>query len=132
MRALVMSFLFLGLAGSAACHRSDGTQPKAAVQAAIEDHLRQQPNVVFQNMIVEVGDVTFHGDIAEAQVKVRSRQTPNLAVGMLYKLRRAGKGWQVESTSTMTMPGTTPHGNSAAPTPSATGNPSDIGPQPSH
>jgi uncharacterized protein YhdP len=132
MRAVVMSLVVLGLAGSPACHRLSGVHSKAAVQEAIEEHLKQRPNVVFQNMTVEVGDVTFNGDTAEAQVKFRSKQAPNLAVGMLYKLRRAGNGWQVESTSTATMPGTTPHGNTAGPTPSPSTNPTDIGPQPSH
>jgi uncharacterized protein YhdP len=132
MRAVVMSLVVLGLAGSAACHRLTRVHSKAAVQEAIEEHLKQRSNVVFQNMTVEVGDVTFNGDTAEAQVRFRSKQAPSLAVGLLYKLRRAGNGWQVESTSAATMPGTTPHGNIASPTPSPSTNPTDIGPQPSH
>ena len=132
MRAVVMSLVVLGLAGSVACHRLGGIQSKAAVQEAIEEHLKQQPNVFFQNITVEVGDVTFNGDTAQAQVRFRSKQSPNLAVGMLYRLRRAGNGWQVESTSTATMSGTTPHGSTAAPTPSPSTNPTGIGPQPSH
>ena len=132
MRALVMSLVVLGLAGSAACHRLSGNHSKAAVQKAIEEHLKQQPNVVFQNMTVEVGDVTFNGDTAQAEAKFRSKEAPSLAVGVLYKLRRAGNGWQVESTSSATMPGTTPHGNAAAPTPSPSTTPNDVGLQPSH
>jgi hypothetical protein len=132
MRAVVMSLVVLGLAGSAACHRLSGIHSKAAVQEAIEEHLKQQPNVVLQNMTVEVGEVTFNGDTAEAQVKFRSKEAPDLAVGMLYKLRRAGSRWQVESTSTATMPGTTAHGNTAGPMPPPSTNPADIGPQPSH
>jgi uncharacterized protein YhdP len=132
MRAAVMGVVVLGLAASPACHRLSGVHSKAAVQEAIEEHLKQQPNIVFQNMTVEVGQVTFNGDTAEAQVKFRSRQAPNPAVGMLYKLRRAGNGWQVESTSTATMPGTTSHGNTVGPMPSPSSNPTDIAPQPSH
>jgi len=132
MRAVMMSLLVLGLAGSAACNRLSGVHSKAAVQEAIEEHLKQQPNVVFQNMTVEVGDVAFSGDTAEAQVKFRSKQAPNMAVGVQYKLRRSGNGWKVESTSAASMPGTTPHGNAAGPTPSPSTNPTDIGPQPSH
>jgi hypothetical protein len=132
MRAVVMSLVVLGLAGSAACHKLGGTHSKAAVQEAIEEHLKQQPNIVFQNMTVEVGEVTFHGDAAEAQVKFRSKQAPNLAVGMLYKLRRVGNAWQVESTSAASMTGTTPHGNTATPAPSPSTTPTDIAPQPSH
>ena len=132
MRAVIMSLLVLGVAGSAACNRLSGVHSKAAVQEAIEEHLKQQPKVVFQNMTVEVGDVVFSGDTAEAQVKFRSKQAPNLAVGVLYKLRRSGNGWNVESASTIGMTGTTPHGNTAGPMPSPTANPTDIGPQPSH
>jgi hypothetical protein len=132
MRAAVMSLVVLGLAGLATCHRLGGIHTKAAVQEAIEEHLKQQPNVFFQNMTVEVGDVTFSGDTAVAQVRFRSKQAPNLAVGMVYRLRKAGDRWRVESTATASMPGTSPHGNIAAPTPSPSANPTDIGPQPSH
>jgi hypothetical protein len=132
MRAAVMSLIVLGLTGLTACHRLSGIHSKAAVQEAVEEHLKQQPNVFFQNMAVEVGDVTFSGDTAVAQVRFRSKQAPNLAVGVQYKLRRAGNGWQVESASSIAMPGTTPHGNTGAPTPSPSANPTDIGPQPSH
>ena len=132
MRAAVMSLLVLGLAGLAACHRLSGIHSKAAVQEAIEEHLKQQPNVFFQNMTVEVGDVTFSGDTAVAQVRFRSKQAPNLAVGIVYRLRKDGDRWRVESTATASMPGTSPHGSITAPTPSPSANPSDIGPQPSH
>jgi hypothetical protein len=132
MRAVVMSLVVLSVVASAACHKLNGIDSKAAIQEAIEEHLKQQPNVFFQNMTVEVGDVSFNGDTAVAQVKFHSKQAPNLAVGMLYRLRRTGNGWHVESTSTAGMPGTTPHGNTAAPTPSPSTNPTDIAPQPSH
>jgi hypothetical protein len=132
MRAAVMSLVVLGLAGSAACHRLSGVYSKAAVQEAIEEHLKQQANVVLQNMTVEVGDVAFRGDTAEAQVKFRSKQAPNLAVGVQYKLRRSGDGWKMESTSGATMPGTAPPGNTAAPTAPPSTNPAAIGLQPSH
>ena len=132
MRVLVMGLVVVVGAGLAACHRLSGVQSKAAVQEAIEEHLKQQPKVAFQNMIVEVGDVAFNGDTAVAQVKFRSKQAPNLAVGVQYKLRRSGNGWKVESTSSANMAGTTPHGNTAGPAPSSSTNPTDIGPLPSH
>jgi len=132
MRAMMISLAVLSLAGVVACHGLGRAHSKAAVQEAIEEHLKQRPNVVLQNMTVEVGDVTFNGDAAEAQVKFRSKQSPDLAVGMVYELRRAGNGWQVVSTSTASMPGTTPHGGAAAPAPSPSTNPTEIAPQPSH
>ena len=132
MRALVTGLVVLGLACPPACHRSGGIHSKAAVQKAIEEHLKQRSNVVSQNMTMEVGDITFNEDTAQAQVRFRSKQAPSLAVGVVYKLRRAGDGWQVESTSSATMPGTTPHGNTSPATPSPATSHDQVGLQPSH
>jgi hypothetical protein len=131
MRAAVISLVVLGVAVLAACHKLGGIDSKAAVQQAIEDHLKQQPNVFFQKMTVELGDVTFSGDTAVAQVKFRSKQAPSMAVGIVYRLRKTGDKWRVESTATASMPGTTPHGTTTAPMPSPSTNPG-VGPQPSH
>jgi len=131
MRAVVIGLVVLGVAASAACHKLHGIDSKAAVQQAIEEHLKQQPNVFFQNMTVELGDVTFSGDTAIAQVKFRSKQAPSMAVGIVYRLRKTGDKWRVESTATASMPGTTPHGSAAAPMASPSRNPG-VGPQPSH
>ena len=131
MRALVISLAVLSVAGSAACHKLSGIDSKAAVQQAIEEHLKQQPSVFFQNMTVELGDVTFRGDTAIAQVRFRSKQAPTMAVGIVYRLRKTGDKWRVESTATASMPGTTPHGSTAAPMSSPSTNPG-VAPQPSH
>jgi hypothetical protein len=131
MRALVISLVLLGVAASAGCHKLSGIDSKAAVQQAIEEHLKQQPNVFFQNMSVELGDVTFSGDTAIAQVKFRSKQAPSMAVGIVYRMRKTGEKWRVESTATASMPGTAPHGSTAAPMSSPSANPG-VGPQPSH
>lgn len=132
MRAVVIGLVILSVVASAACHKLGGVDSKAAVQQAIEEHLKQQPNVFFQNMTVELGDVTFRGDTALAQVRFRSKQAPSMAVGIIYRLRKTGDKWRVESTAAASMPGTTPHGNTAAPTPSQSTNPTDLAPQPSH
>ena len=131
MRAAVIGLAVLGVAALAACHKLSGIDSKAAVQQAIEEHLKQQPNVFFQNMTVELGDVTFNGDTAVAQVKFRSKQAPTMVVGIVYRLRKTGDKWRVESTATASMPGTTPHGSAAAPMSSPSANPA-VGPQPSH
>jgi hypothetical protein len=127
-----MSLVVLGLAGSAACHRSSGVNSKAAVQQAIEEHVKQRPNLASSNMTVEIGDVAFNGDTAQAQVKFRSKQMPNVVVGVNYKLRRVDNGWQVESSSVAGMPGTSPHGDTAGPMPAPSTNPTAPSPQPSH
>jgi hypothetical protein len=131
MRTVVTGLVALSVITSAACHKLSGIDSKAAVQQAIEEHLKQQPNVFFQNMTVELGDVTFNGDTALAQVKFRSKQAPNMAVGIVYRLRKTGDKWRVESTATASMPGTTPHGGTAAPMSSPSTNPG-VAPQPSH
>jgi len=82
-------------------------------------------------MTVEVGDVTFNGETALAQVKFRSKQAPNMAVGIVYRLRKTGDKWRVESTATASMPGTTPHGSTTAPMLPPSTNPG-VGPKPSH
>jgi hypothetical protein len=126
MRVLVLGILVLALVASTACQRFSGTHSKAAVKAAIEDHLKHQPGVAFENMTLEVENVTFHEDTAEALVKFHSKQAPSFAVDILYKLRRTGSGWQVESSSTASMPGTNPHSDRPASLPT------QLAPQPSH
>jgi hypothetical protein len=100
------------------CSKTGGLQSKAAVQAAIEAHLQQRPNLMLANMTLEVQEVKFTGDTAQADVQFRSKQSPNLVVGVRYMLRRAGDRWQVESSAPLGGMGTPPHGG--APTPAET------------
>lgn len=111
-----------------ACHKADQLQTKAAVQAAIEQRVQQRANVVFDTMTIEVEDVKFDGDRAEAQVKFRSKQSPQTAVGVHYVLRRAGDHWEVESSSATGGMGGSPHGAGTAPSPA----PPPTAPQASH
>jgi hypothetical protein len=110
MRGVVAGLMALALAAMAACSKSGALQSKSAVQAAIEEHLKQKPNMMFQNMTVEVAEVKFSGDTAEAQAKFRSKQAPELVVGVHYMLRKAGDRWQVESSSPASGEGMHPHG----------------------
>jgi len=114
----VVSAVLLFAAG---CDKSKKLDTKEAVQAAIEAHLQQRPNVMLASMTLEVDDVKFSGDTAEADAKFRSKQSPSLAVGVHYKLRRAGDQWQVESSTPSGGMGGSPHGGSApmAPAPSS-------------
>ena len=99
------------------CSKTGGLQSKAAVQTAIEAHLQQRPNLMLANMTLEVQEVKFSGDTAQADVQFRSKQSPNLVVGVRYMLRRAGDRWQVESSAPIGGMGTPPHGGAPAPTP---------------
>ena len=78
------------------CSKSGGTESKEAIKAAIEQHLQQRPNVVYNNMTFEVQDVKFNGDRAEAEVKFQSKQAPEVAVNVHYLLKKVGDHWQVE------------------------------------
>ena len=88
---------------------------KAAIREAIEAHLKQRSNLMVANMDLEVQDVKFSGDTADAQVEFRSKQSPNLVVGVNYKLRRVEGRWKVESSSSTSGMGMNPHGASGGP-----------------
>lgn len=121
-----MRFLTACLAGAtillSGCNKAGSNDPKAAIQAAIEAHLKQRPNLTLTNMILEVQDVKVTGDTAQADVKFRSKQSADLVVGVRYTLKRAGDGWQVESSSPTGGMGALPHGGAGVspPTPNAT------------
>jgi hypothetical protein len=136
MRLVMACLLGLGIVLTG-CSRSKGPQTKEAVQAAIEAHLAQRQNLMLSNMTVEVQDVKFQGDTAEAQVNFRSKKASDLVVGVRYLLRRSGDTWKVESSSPTTGMGgaahggmgTSPHGGSEAAAPPSAETP---GPQSSH
>lgn len=101
----------------AACGGASKTQSKEAVQKAIEAYLAQRQNLMLANMNMEVAEVKFEGDTAEAEVKFRSKQSTTLAVSVHYKLKRTADGWQVESSSSAGGAGTSPHGGITPTTP---------------
>jgi hypothetical protein len=115
-----MRVLIACLAGSVllmgGCKKGGTEDSKAGVQAAIEAHLKQRPNLVLANMTLEVQDVKIAGDTAQAEVKFRSKQSADLVVGVHYTLKRAGDRWLVESSSPSNGMGTNPHGGGVAPT----------------
>jgi hypothetical protein len=116
-----MRFLIACLAGSillmSGCKKSGDTDAKAAIQAAIEAHLQQRPNLMLANMTLEVQDVKITGDTAQAEVRFRSKQSADLTVGVRYTLKRAGDRWQVESSSPTGGMGASPHGGAGAAAP---------------
>ena len=91
------------------CTKAGGPEPRAAIQTAIEAHLQQRQNVMLTNMTLEVQEVKFSGETAEAQVNFRSKQAPELVVGVRYVLRRTGDTWKVESSSPTSGMGASPH-----------------------
>jgi len=129
MRVLLCCVLGIAvLAGG--CSKSGKVPSKAAVQEGIERYLRKQSNVLLDNMTVEVKNVQFDGDRANADVSFRSKQSPDLVMGRRYALHRVNGEWQVESsTSPDGMGG--PHGGAAMPQPAAPAA-APVTPEPSH
>jgi hypothetical protein len=113
MRFVLACLLGLGIVLTG-CNRTKGPESKEAVQAAIEAHLAQRQNLMLANMTVEVQDVKFKGDTAEAQVNFRSKQASDLVVGVRYVLRRSGDTWKVESSSPTSGMGGASHGSMGA------------------
>jgi hypothetical protein len=68
-----------------------------AIPPAIKNHVRNLPQGVFSNMDLEVEEVKFHCDTAEAYVRFQSPNVAGLVIRQRYVLRKAGEQWQVES-----------------------------------
>lgn len=68
-----------------------------AIPPAIREHVRNLPQGAFSNMDLEVEEVRFHGDTAEAYVKFQSPNVAGLAIRQRYVMRKHRDNWQVES-----------------------------------
>jgi hypothetical protein len=68
-----------------------------AIAPAIKDHVRNLPQGAFSNMDLEVEQVRFHGDTAEAYVRFQSPQVKELVIHQRYLLRKSRGQWEVES-----------------------------------
>ena len=67
------------------------------ISPAIQNHVRSLPQGAFSNMELEVEDVKFHGDTADAAVRFKSSNVAGLVIRQRYLLRRSGEHWEVES-----------------------------------
>jgi hypothetical protein len=67
------------------------------IQPIIKNHVRNLPQGVFNNMDLEVEEVKFQGDTAEAYVRFQSPNVAELVIRQRYDLRKSGDHWQVES-----------------------------------
>jgi hypothetical protein len=68
-----------------------------AIPPVIKNHVRNLPQGVFSNMDLEVEEVKFQGDTAEAYVRFQSPNVTELVIRQRYVLRKSGEDWQVES-----------------------------------
>jgi hypothetical protein len=69
----------------------------SAIPSAINHHVRNLPQGVFTNMDLEVEEVKFHGETADAYVRFESSNVAGLVIRQRYALRKSGEHWKVES-----------------------------------
>ncbi len=124
MHRLILTALGLALAAVVACTKSGGPEDRRQVEAAIQEHLRQAPNLQPNSFTTQVEDVEFHGRKAEATVRFQSKETPTLAVRVRYTLSRDGDHWRVHSSMPV-------GGQEMSPAPAQSA-PSSAAPVPSH
>jgi hypothetical protein len=87
-------------AGPAFQNMSDSAHGLAAtlgIPPAIKSHVRNLPQGVFNNMDLEVDEVKFHGETADAFVRFKSSNVTGLVIRQRYHLRKSGDHWEVES-----------------------------------
>ncbi len=113
MRSLATCLAISVLAWSG-CSRTDSLHSKEAVKSAIEAHLLQRADVMHGNLTLEVQDVKFSGDTAMVQATFRSQNSPRIAVGVNYTLRRDGDHWKVERSIPAGGMSADPHGGGMA------------------
>ena len=105
MRKALMCIIGLATASALACNR--GVNSKSAVEKAVQAHLERNSNLALNAFTTEISDVKFNGDNAEALVKFKSKQAPEMSVQVRYTLHKEGDKWIVQSSSGM---GGNPHG----------------------
>lgn len=106
-----------------------GLNSKEAVRKAVVEHLSQRKglDLDMSAMDVEIGDVSFKTNEAEASVSFRAKGSQTAAMTMQYQLERSGEGWKVKPKAPGAAGGGNPHGGGApavelpAPLPGTTG-----------
>ena len=125
MRYVMLWLAVLAVVVTAGCKR---LETKAAIQEAIDAHLKQRADLMMSGMTTDVLNVQFHGDTADADVRFQSKQSAAMTVTIRYTLRKAGDHWEVVSSSQAHGGmGTNPH-----PMPGASATPTQAAPEASH
>jgi hypothetical protein len=117
MRRGLACLLGITVVAATGCRDGGRTQSHDAVRAAIETHLKERQNLLLSNLTLEVQEIKFSGDTAQAEVRFRSKESPDLVVSVRYGLRKGDQGWKVESSSPAQGMGGIPHGAGAVPMP---------------
>ncbi|HEV2499264.1 MAG TPA: hypothetical protein VGY31_06770 [Terriglobia bacterium] len=96
MRRLLACVAIVSVIGAFGCRKTDS---KAAVEAAVQNHLNHNSHLMLNSFTTHFETVTVKGDTAQALVKYESKNVPNLAVQVSYGLKKVNGGWQVVSSS---------------------------------
>jgi hypothetical protein len=117
MRAL-WGLLVLALV-VAGCSRQGQRSDKTDIEKAIQQYIAAKPGLAGGGMSVDVKQVEFKGDKAEADVQFQAKSNPEASMVMRYTLKRTGPNtWAVESgksTASAQPPGHSPMGGEAPP-----------------
>jgi hypothetical protein len=68
-----------------------------SIVPVIKEHVRTLPQGVFSSMDLEVEQVKFYGETADAYVRFKSPNVTELVIRQRYALRKSGNQWLVES-----------------------------------
>ncbi len=79
------------------CAPKSAQQNPADIERAVKEYLAKKPGLSAESMQIEVRNVQFHGETADADVLFRSKANPEASMTMSYTLKRTGPGtWMVE------------------------------------
>ncbi len=99
MPALVALCLLLTVVTG--CSQQAPVNDRADVEKAIQDYVNSRPILSPTAMSMEIQQVTFRDDQAEATVLFHGREDPQSSVSLRYVLKRAGsRTWLVERDKT--------------------------------
>ena len=107
--------LCLLLTAVTSCSRQMPVNDRADVEKAIQDYVNSRPVLSPSAMSMEVEQVTFQGDQAEATVLFHGREEAQSSVALRYVLRRTGsRTWLVERDKTKGVTSLPPEAGSGA------------------
>ena len=82
----------------AGCKRAP--ENKDAVKQAVVEHLKKNAALEVSQLDIEVADVQFSGNEANAKVSIKPKSAPDQGMTMPYTLDRKGDRWEVRPRST--------------------------------
>lgn len=114
MRNIILSLL--ACLAALSCGSQSNLNTKDAIRKAVLEHLsaRKGLDLNMEAMELDVGDVSFRANEADATVSFRTKGSQTSAMTMKYTLIRDGDHWKVKPRAEG---GANPHGMPAAPPP---------------